>query len=63
MSREEVMERSLEKFIEDQNIARYAERLKAERDPLKRKVLFELLAKEEVSQANHSEPEQKNVPR
>jgi len=47
------MERSLEKFIEDRNIARYADQLKLERDPLKRKVLLELMSKEEAKRANH----------
>ena len=47
------MERSLEKFIEDQNIARYADQLKIESDPLRRKLLLELMAREEAKRAKH----------
>jgi len=53
MSQERVMERSLEKFVEDRNIARYADQLKIESDPLKRKLLLELMSKEEAKRANH----------
>ena len=57
--RERVMERSLEKFIEDQNIARYADQLKIESDPLRRKLLLELMAKEEANRPKHIQSKEK----
>ena len=47
------MERSLEDFIERQNIARFADQLKTESDPIKRKILLDLLAREESQRADH----------
>jgi hypothetical protein len=45
------MERSLEIFIEEQNIVRFTDQLKTECDPLKRKILLELVASEEAKRA------------
>jgi len=42
----------MERFIEQQNIARYKELLKTEADPAKRKLLQGLLTEEEVKQAS-----------
>ncbi len=53
------MERSPEKFIEDRKIARYADQLKMESDPLKQRVLLELLSKEEAKRENHIGPREK----
>jgi len=40
-------------FVERQNIAHYAERLKAEPDRKKRTTLEQLLAEEKAKQASH----------
>lgn len=45
-------DRSIEWFVECQNIVRYAERLKTEIDPLKRKILIGLLTEEKAKQAS-----------
>ena len=42
---------SIEWFVECQNIVRYAERVKTEIDPLKRKLLTRLLTEEKAKQA------------
>lgn len=42
------MEKSLERFVEDQNIARYTDQLKYENDAVKRNVLLRLLRIEEA---------------
>lgn len=42
---------SIEWFVECQNIIRYAEKLKTEIDPLKRKLLTRLLTEEKSKQA------------
>jgi hypothetical protein len=53
------MERSLDFFIEEQNIVRFTDRLKTECDPLKRKVLLELTAGEEAKRANNIRSKEK----
>jgi hypothetical protein len=49
----------METFIEHRNIARYTEQLKIENDPLKRKLLLELIAEEEAKGAKHVPAEAK----
>ncbi len=44
----------MEKFIERQNIAHYIDQLKTETDPIKRKILQNLLAEETAKQASHA---------
>ena len=44
---------SIEWFVECQNIVRYAEKLKTEIDPLKRKSLIGLLTEEKAKQASY----------
>lgn len=41
------MDRSMEAFVERQNVERYIDQLKTETDPLKRNVVLKLLAEEE----------------
>lgn len=53
------MERSLEDFIEQQNIARFADQLKTECDPLKRRILLDLIAREESKRADHIQIKEK----
>ena len=53
------MERSLEKFIEHQNILRYTDQLKIETDSVKRKLLLKLLVEEEAKQKNHTQSKEK----
>ena len=45
-------DRSIEWFVECQNIMRYAEQLKTEIDSLKRKILIGLLTEEKAKQAS-----------
>lgn len=47
------MDTSMETFIELQNITRYTDQLKIENDPLKRRLLLELIAEEEAKRAKH----------
>jgi hypothetical protein len=44
---------SIEWFVECQNIVSYAQKLKTEIDPLKRKILIGLLTEEKAKQASH----------
>ncbi len=53
------MERSLERFVEDQNIARYTDHLTFENDPVKRNALLRLLRIEEANRSNHVEAQEK----
>ena len=43
----------MERFIEQQNIARFTDQLKTEIDPTKRAMLQKLLAEENVKEGNH----------
>jgi len=43
----------MEKFVERENIAHYADQLKTERDPVKRATLQRLLVEEKAKQASH----------
>ena len=48
------MDRSMEAFVERQNVERYIDQLKTETDPVKRNVVLKLLAEEEVKQVKAS---------
>jgi hypothetical protein len=47
----------IDQFVERQNIAHYAERLKTEPDLNKRTMLEQLLAEEKARQASHAKVE------
>jgi hypothetical protein len=48
------VERYVERYVERQNVERYIDQLKTETDPVKRNVVLKLLAEEEVKQAKAS---------
>jgi len=43
----------MDQFVERQNIARYVDQLKTEKDPIKRAMLERLLAEENAKQVSH----------
>lgn len=53
------MDRSLEQFVDHQNIERFRDQLKLEGDPLKRKVLLDLVSEAEAKRANHIQSKEK----
>jgi hypothetical protein len=44
---------AMDQFVERQNIARYVDQLKTEKDPIKRAMLERLLAEENAKQVSH----------
>jgi len=48
------MDKSMEAFVERQNVVRYIDQLKTETNPVKRNVVLKLLAEEEAKQVKAS---------
>lgn len=50
------MDKSMEAFVERQNVMRYIDQLKTETDPAKRDFILKLLAEEEAKQIKAGTP-------